>query len=250
MKKLIYMMILGCLIYGLGSCDQDINKPYEGKDRIQFRHFTTDYNGKRTYSDSLVFSFGLRPDSIKIDTADIIMEYLGKGSDKPRTYRVVTLMDSTTAVAGTHYEAINEIQSFQPNKLTDTIRVLVYRENLSTSFRDPKTIRIDLKLEPTEDFDLGLEGGLYKKILLNNYLSEPGWWEKNFRGMLGFYHPEKWKILISFNEEFANFKSCPFDMNDEGKTYAQGLDRYLKNVPTFDEETGDRIYMNELVPQN
>lgn len=246
----MYIFVLGWLAIGFAACDQDVDYPYTGKDRIQFKHFTTDYNGKRTYSDSLVFSLGLRPDSITIDTAKIVMQYLGKGSQSTRTYHVLILPDSTTAIAGTHFALIDKEQTFRPHSLTDTLRIAIYRENLSTSFRNPQTIRIDLQLEASDDFDLGLGGGLYKKVLLNNYLSEPDWWEGNFHGSLGFYHPEKWKILISFNQQFANTTECPFDYNNEGRTYYQGLNSYLTNVPTFDEETGDRIYMNEMVPQN
>lgn len=246
MKKLIYVLaaFLGAIFY---SCDKNINYPYEGKDRIQFRHYTTDYNSKRHYSDSLVFSFGLKPDSITIDTAKVVVEYLGVGSDKERTYKVVVVPDSTNAVIGTHYEAIDELQKFRPGQLTDTLRIVIYRKNLSTSFRHPQTTRIDLRLEATDDFDLGLEGGLKKKILLNNYLSEPAWWNNNTS--LGYYHPEKWKILISFNSQYANQDTCPFDINNEGRTYRNGLASYLQAIPTFDEETGDRIYMNEMVPQ-
>lgn len=246
MNKLIYMLTSGLILLFVVACDTKIDYPYTGKDRIQFRHYTVNYNG-RTYSDSLVFSFGLKPDEITVDTAKIVMEYLGKGSDVERTYRVSVVKDSTTAVVGTHYKAIDELQKFRPGKLTDTLRIVVYRENLSTSFRNPQTIRIDLRLEPTEDFELGLQGGITKKILMNNYLSEPDWWEKH--GNLGYYHPEKWKVLISFNEGYANQHTCPFDVNNEGRTYSQGLSSYLSAVPTFDEETGERVLMDELVPQ-
>lgn len=247
MNKLIYILMSGYMLLSMVGCDQKIDFPYEGKDRIQFRHYTTDSRGNRTYSDSLVFSFGLQPDEILIDTAKIVMEYLGKGADVERTYRVVVVPDSTTAVAGTHYEAIDELQKFRPGKLTDTLRIVVYRENLSTSFRNPVTVRLDLRLEPTDDFDLGLMGGIRKKVLMNNYMSEPDWWNDNTG--LGYYHPEKWKILISFNEQYANQHECPFDINNEGRTYAQGLEAYLNAVPTFDEETGERVMMDELVPQ-
>lgn len=247
MNKLL-SIFMGCFLgIALYSCDQEIDYPYTGKDRIQFRHYTTDYNSNRHYSDSLTFSFGLKPTELRIDTAKIVMEFLGKGSDKERTYKVVLIADSTTAVEGVHYEPIEELQSFRPNKLTDTLRIVVYRDQLSTSFRHPETIRIDLRLEPTEDFDLGLQGGLTKKILLNNYLSEPDWWNDNTG--LGYYHPKKWQILISFNEKYANQHSCPFNINNEGRTYHTGLESYLNSVPTFDDETGDRIYMYEMVPQ-
>ena len=73
MKKLLYVLpiLLGLLIY---SCDQNIDYPYEGKDRIQFRHYTINYN-QRYYSDSITFSFGLKPDNIEIDTAKIVVEF-------------------------------------------------------------------------------------------------------------------------------------------------------------------------------
>ena len=246
MKKLIYVLptLLGLVLY---SCDQNINYPYEGKDRIQFRHYTTNYNGSRQYSDSLTFSFGLKPAEIEIDTAKIVVEFLGKGSDKERTYKVVVEPDSTTAIVDRHYKAISEMQKFRPGQLTDTIRIAIIRKNLSTSFRHPETIKIGLRLEPTEDFDLGLRGGITKRVLLNNYLSEPAWWNNNTG--LGYYHPEKWKILISFNSKYANQDTCPFDINNEGRTYRNGLNSYLNAVRTYDEETGDRIYLNEMVPQ-
>ena len=67
MKKLIYTMIVSCLFFGLGSCDQEIDYPYEGKDRIYFDCFTfNSYTRIRTYTDSLTFSFGLIADSLSL----------------------------------------------------------------------------------------------------------------------------------------------------------------------------------------
>ena len=69
MKKLIYTMIVSCLFFGLGSCDQEIDYPYEGKDRIYFDCFTfNSYTRIRTYTDSLTFSFGIDPDGISDQT--------------------------------------------------------------------------------------------------------------------------------------------------------------------------------------
>ena len=84
MKKLIYTMIVSCLFFGLGSCDQEIDYPYEGKDRIYFDCFTfNSYTRIRTYTDSLTFSFGLIADSIRIDTARIVLHYSGTGAYIP-----------------------------------------------------------------------------------------------------------------------------------------------------------------------
>ena len=92
-----------------------------------------------------------------------------KGSEQERTYHVSVLADSTTAIAGTHYQVFSEEQTFRPNELTDTLRIVVNRENLNSSYISQETVRLYLKLEPTEDFDLGLAGGLTKRILINNY---------------------------------------------------------------------------------
>ena len=72
-NKLIYILLSGYLALSLTACDQDIDYPYEGKDRIYFQCFTfNSYTQIRTYTDSLTFSFGLLNDSIRIDTAKIV----------------------------------------------------------------------------------------------------------------------------------------------------------------------------------
>jgi len=157
------------------------------------------------------------------------------------------LADSTTAIAGTHYQVFSEEQTFRPNELTDTLRIVVNRENLNSSYISQETVRLYLKLEPTEDFDLGLAGGLTKRILINNYMTEPDWWEKNYMGALGFFHPEKWKILISFNEAFATYGDCIYTYNNQGRTFVNQLSAYLRNYVVIDELTGMRVTMSGLV---
>ena len=53
MKKIFYAFLFCYLGFLMSGCDQDIDFPYEGKDRIQFQHYTVDYNDIRHYSDSI-----------------------------------------------------------------------------------------------------------------------------------------------------------------------------------------------------
>ena len=244
MRKILYSLIFCTLACWMASCDQDIDFAYEGKARIQFQHYTTDWNGNRHYADTLAITYGLLPDSITIDTAKVVIEFLGSPSDQAKTYYVSVVEDSTTAIAGTHYEPIAHEQTFRPNELTDAVRIVVFLSDLSNVYINPEDYQLYLQLEASPDFDLGLNGGLIKKIKLNNYMSEPDWWYSNTG--LGFFHPKKWQILISFNEEYANQHTCPFDTNNEGKEYARGLSNYLNAIPTYDDATGMRIYMNGL----
>lgn len=233
------------------ACDQSIDNVYKEKSRIQFAYYTLDFNQNMIIKKESTFSFGMLDDSIQVDTAKIVVEYLGTPSDRDRTYKVSVLEDSTTAIQGVHYEPFNPMQTFKAGASRDTLRIVVYRSDLSTSFTNPEDKRLALEMEATDDFDLGMKDGLRRYLNINNYLTEPEWWDTPLRGnYIGFYHPEKWKILISFNDGFSDPIDCPFDYNNQGRQYFQGLANYLNNVPTFDEETGSRIYIDRLEPRD
>lgn len=231
----------------LNSCDQNLENLAADKAKIQFKYYTLDFNKKMIFNNKSTFSFGMKADEITVDTAKIVVEFLGAASDKDRTYKVKVAADSTTAVAGEHYELLSNTQTFKANGFSDTLKVVVYRNKLSTSFTNPEDKRLALEMEPSADFDLGMKDGLRTYLYINNYLSEPVWWSGPLRlPYIGFYHPKKWKILITFNELFNNSESCPFDYNNQGRSYFQGLASYLNAVPTFDDETGKRIYIDRL----
>lgn len=252
---ILFLVTVFVAIINFSSCDQKIENFYTEKSRIQFKYFKEDTGSSkhitRTYFDRTVLSFGMSDDSVTNDTAKIVMEFLGSASDKDRTYKVRVGLDSTTAIVGQHYEPIAATHTFRAGKHKDTLRVVVLRSKLSSSFTNPEDRRIALDLEPTEDFNLGMKNGLRTYLYINNYLSKPIWWDHASRQpQLGFYHPKKWKILISFNSKFEDRNKCEFDKNNAGRTYFNDLRSYLIGVPTFDDETGDRIYIDKMVPQN
>lgn len=251
MKNLLYLSIV--LALSLTACDQQIDYPYQGKDRIQFTHYTSDHNGVRTYYTEKTYSLGFLDDEIHQETIKIPVELLGRVADTERTYQVGIIAESTNAVEGVHYEPFSATQTFAAGAITDTLRIVVNRDALSTSFRNPEDIYLHLKIEPTDDFDIGLAGGAAMKIVLTNYLSEPVWWNAPgvWFGALDYYHPLKWKILISFNEKFADYDKSPYGYNDaDGKVYVNGLSAYLNANVVVDEETNERLYMTSMVPYN
>lgn len=251
MKKILYILFFISVSVALFSCDNDIDFPYKGKDRVHFEHYTTDGNNARSYYTKIDHSLGLLNDTITSDTLRVVVNLMGKTSDVDRKYKVKINADSTSAVEGTHYIAFDEIQTMEAGKMTDTIKIKILRKDLSISYSHPEDKILYLTLEATEDFELGLTDGLSMKIILNNYLVKPIWWERNFRGMLGFYHPEKWKVLIIFNKDFANYTDVPFQEGTQAATiFTNQLRYYLDTTnPTFDKETGDRVYFDRLEPQ-
>ncbi len=251
MKNRDILMLMSFMLatMALSSCKQEIDNVYKEKSRIQFKYYTLDFNKKMILNNKSTFSFGMKDDKIIKDTARIVVEFLGVVSDKDRTYKFKVATDSTTAVAGVHYEPISTTKVFKAGKMKDTLKIVVDRTKLSSSFKNPEDRRIVLELEPTEDFNLGMKDGLRTYLYINNYLSEPIWWKSSLRlPYIGFYHPKKWKILISFNSSFSNSETCEFDVNNQGRSYFTGLANYLNAVPTFDDESGARIYIDRLVP--
>lgn len=252
MKRKIILTLVSILTFTafFSSCDQSIDNLYTEKSRIQFKYYTVDYQKKMIIKNSSTFSFGMLDESILIDTAYIPVEYLGVPSDKDRVYNIRVLQDSTTAEPNVHFQPLSSTQVFRAGRLTDTIKVVVLRSSLSSSFKHPVDKRLALEMLPSDDFNLGMKDGLVTYLNINNYLSEPEWWSTPLRGnYIGFYHPKKWKILMSFNPGFTDSKVCPFDYNNQGRQYFQGLANYLNAIPTFDDETGDRIYIDRLVPK-
>lgn len=249
MKKIIYFLAFLSCSLAIFSCDQDVDFPYERKDGLHFRHFTVDYNGKRIYRDSTIYSFGLKNDTILIDTLKMVVELVGKPSKIDRKYLVEIMTDSTTAVEGVHYKPFNKEQVFRANKRVDTLRIPIIRENLNRDYLNPKNERLDLRITENGDFTTGLTRGVRAKVVMNDCMVEPEWWEGNFHGSLYYFHPKKWKILISFNDDFANEASCPFDVNDEGRGYMAGLSEYLRQEYVYEIIDGQkyRLGMTEMV---
>lgn len=254
MKNRNILMPLMLAIMVFSSCKQEIDNFYAEKARIQFKYFkeVTGSNKViyRTYFDRTTFSFGMKDESLEKDTAKIVVEFLGKVSNLDRNYQVRIVADSTTAVEGLHFEPFSTTQIFRAGRMKDTLKIVVKRKALSSSFLNPEDKRLTLEMVSTADFNLGMKDGLRTRLYINNYLSEPIWWKDPGRlPYIKFYHPKKWKILISFNAKFADPEKCDFDYNNEGRSYFTGLANYLNAVPTFDDETGARIYIDRMVPK-
>jgi hypothetical protein len=249
MKKMILFTFTGIALL-LTGCEREIDFLYQGKDGIQFKCYTipNSFTGTRAYFNSQTFSFGQLPADVKEDTARIVVEYTGRPSNVDRTYYVSILHDSTTAKEGVHYKVFAREQKIRAGMWQDTLKIVIIREHLNTSFNNPVDERLQLVLQPSEDFDLGVGQGVQMSLLMNDYLTKPAWWDSHMG--LYYYHPLKWLILISFSDRYSNPNSCPFNINNDGRQYTTGLSNYLNAIPTYDEETGARLFLTTMqLPQ-
>ncbi len=251
MKNKIHLL-LAVSVALLLSCNDEINYPYHGKDCIYFEYEYELWTNHFVAYDSVEFSFGMLDNAVKLDTAKIVVKYLGREASEIRKYKVKVLEqgigidDKTTAKEGVHYQKINEIQDFRPNRISDTLRIVLLRDSLNPSFTKKDSKKLILRLEATEDFELGINKGVEMKLVFNNFLSMPPWWNYH-DNYLDFYHPEKWKILMNFDEIFNDITSTSLDIYaGDLSDYAYALQMYLADNEVRDSETGARIYIDRL----
>ena len=135
------------------------------------------------------------------------------------------------------------------NSWTDTLQIVLHREYLDPSHRKQLNKCLMLRMEETEDFGVGNIENSELKLVANNYLTEPLWWE-GVQGYLGYYHPVKWQVLISFNEDFDNADaiSQTIDNFQIQTKYGPALRSWLEEHRPIDEETNEYILMDALVP--
>lgn len=239
-------ILIGLLALSAFSCTKEAGLSYTDKDAVYFDYSYKQYQTVINF-DKVIFSFGMKEDDVRVDTAKIVVKLMGNVSDKDRQYAVRVYADSTTAVEGIHYEAIAPLQTFKANKLQDTLRILVKRDALNSShiFKEERDIK--LEIIAADDFAVGADKGRFMKLRLNNYLSEPKWWESYERSGLYYYHPEKWKILMKFHDDFKKTGAeQPININMVSP-YFSALRSYLSNIPTYDKETNQRILIDRLV---
>lgn len=256
---LIFCIVLFPVLWGCQ--EQDVDTAFEARNGIYFAGEEDEYGEFIPY-DSVTYSFGLRPESIRYDTVRLLLTYLGRKSDAPRKYKVKAVEKGTDEnrrtdmVEGVHYLPLEPEYVFAPNTYTTTLDIIIDRHQFSTSFHQAEEHSLVLRLEENEDFYIGIDRAREIMVKVNNYMSKPAWWDLDgFYSMekkLGFYHPEKWKALIYVDEGFANPDVLPFDKHNGAVMSlkietARNLDPWW---PKVDEDTGDLVYFDRIVTNN
>lgn len=237
MKKIIYLICL--LGFCLQGCEKEAEYQYDDINRLYF-----------DFVDSVRFSFGKLPEEVTTDTAKIVVRLLGNSSSQPRAYRVkvlekgTRLKGTTDMVAGVHYEALGEKQVFGPDRFQDTLRIVLHRKPLSSSFRNPEYKTLMLALESGDDFEVALDQGREMKLSVNNFLAPPVWWEE-WSTELGWYHPKKWLMLMELDPIFADENSYTGTAATV-QIRARVMADWLKKNVIIDDETGMRVTMSGL----
>lgn len=251
-KWIIVLASFYCLL-NIG-CSDDLESFYGERDCVYFQNFIYNQAGDKVNFDSIVYSFGKKMPEVTMDTVKLVVCYTGRLSDKDRTYRVVVAdsgrvkRGNTTMESDKDYDVISETQVMRAGCWTDTLEVVVHRDYLDASHVKKLSKRLILRLEESDDFGVGNVESSELKLVANNYLAKPTWWDQ-MEGVLYYYHPIKWQVLISFAPEFEiEDSSMPINSFMIQAKYAPALEAWLNDNKPIDKETNQYVLMREMVP--
>lgn len=235
MKRIILILLTtGVLI---SSCQKAEELTYSSPENIYF-NFNDDGTKDR---DSVIYTFAYTP-GLASDTVFLPVSISGIRQPFDRHFKVAVIPDSTTAIAGTHYEALKEQYTIPADSGKIQLPIIVY--NTDPSLAD-QSVTLNVRLVATGDFATDIVGMTRGKLILSNKLEKPYWWGPgpDTWGIPGYsmVKHELWLIATGVID-------LPFNgMNAPQYLYFNGLLTSLLNNPaTWIKNNPDKGYVLEL----
>ena len=250
MKKLyIGIAVLAALAT---SCSKDIEMPYTEESSVYFEYEYQDPSWSSVHlipRDSVTVAMGrLSNDQTEVEVK-IPVKILGGKLTEDKTYKVevvetgTTIKGKTTAIVNKHYLPLADSYVFHSDVWVDTLRFTALRSDLSSNYADQETRTLVLRITDEGELKKGLRNGWEMLVSLSNYIAEPSWW--NVYG-LGFYHPEKYKILLMFRDD-SFYASVDLLNDSSARQCTSAMQNYLEDNVIIDEATGKRVTFEALV---
>ncbi len=153
-----------CMVLLVTSCKK--------ADPLTFDHAANVYfDLPQEQKDSIAYTFAY--DLAKAsDTINIPVTISGKRISQDRFYTAYVEVDSSTAIPGTHYKALEQQYAVRANEGRTVLPLVVYnRPDLEDSSRT-----IILKLRASGDFGIENPTIIRARVMLSARLEQPAWW--------------------------------------------------------------------------
>jgi|GEM_PF-42010 len=221
MKKIyLYLYTLGVILV---SCDtEDADFVYTPKDNIYFGIGTTAGLSVAQVSDQELFPEGMQDPRKTVysfaenqkssDTVYIPVTISGLRIPKPRKFKVIVDLDSTTAQEGVHYKALEEFYIIPADSGGAMLPVILLNKDPQM---ETQSFNLKLDLAGTEDFNVNVPENSYANIMFSNRLERPDWWT-NWEGELGSYTRTKHALYLIALGDIENKNLIPNYDGDNG----------------------------------
>ena len=158
---LITLMVLGSLL----GCEKSDLTLYDSPAGVYFDLSTEQ-------RDSLIYTFANDPELVE-DTFYLPVRLEGGRSGMDRSFVLSIDPDSTTAVAGKHYEALKPSYVIQAGEGIKYVPIVLY--NTDPSLQE-KSVKIKFFLEGTNDLNITMPKLTVARLVFSSKLERPDWW--------------------------------------------------------------------------
>ena len=228
MKKLYYIFLL---LIAFGSCKDNADYPFAGKDAVYFQLQSESYYWTTTL-DSIVYSFAGK--GVDQDTLWVRVNLEGETVSEGRPVIVVVDEEKTTAEEGLHYEALKAEYELPGDSVYVNIPVIIFNKDETL---ENKQVVIALALKPSEALELGITERLTCRLLVSNMLGKPTYWDSTIKYDFGDYSRRKHELcIIKLGRDFPTEASEYSDERSMWQVYGAYMSDYFEeNYPVLDE---------------
>lgn len=274
MKRTVYFMCMGLVMYMLASCKEDTPLPYDGQTGISFQSvnvFTNTLSSQPVYPSATdtnfvreyFFTYDESPDAYRIFQAPVVALGYTLPFDRPVAVEVAS---SSTVEPGS-YEIATDYCCISGGSIQGMLSVKVNRPSM-----DGEAVRkLVIKLLPNDYFSYVNGDGQYFTCYVSNVNYKPRYWDVPLGNMMmtdyfGIYSNNKFEfihqVLSEYEEEdwytgevtrpYADYSTLEgFRGILGGRVDFEAVQNVLKNAyeerlsdgepPIYDENTGKEI---------
>lgn len=215
MKRLVCIF---CIWVSMAGCQEEKEYLFQDVARVQF------VGQGDLVPEDLVYSFVWLGKDRWRDTVYLSLRVLGGPAEVDRCLKVsqieeydvtyerdnkgyiidsVVVVKKNKAVPGIHYVAFDdpEVQNLmrvRANHVVDSLPVILLRDSSLTK----EKMRLKIKLENSDDFQLGERGWLTKTVIFSDKLEKPDSWNYTTDRYLGKYSESKYELMILVVKDF------------------------------------------------
>ncbi|WP_455511166.1 DUF4843 domain-containing protein [Butyricimonas paravirosa] len=183
MERYIWTLVV-LLSLSLCGCDDNNEKMYSGDSTLYL-------NLSSTELDSVVCSFVETTENKII--VNIPVEITGYAAPVDRSFGLRVNEANTTAIAGKHYEALQDQYILEKNAYSMNVPVTI----LYSGDLDSLTMRLELELVPGGDFAAGIPSRQKVMLSISNQVPTVVYWSYIYASYFGKYSKVKHRYMLS-----------------------------------------------------
>lgn len=187
MKKLFIFGLFGAVC--LSACKKAVELTYQSPDNVYFDF--TDPKDDKKRPDSISYSFALFPEKSS-DTILLPVRIAGLRKSVDRKFKLTVIDSATTAVAGTHYKALEADYTIPADSGSVKVPIIIYSTDPALT---AKSVRMKFRLVASADFAVTTVAFDTAKVIFSNRLEQPTWWN-TWASELGGYSRVKHELFI------------------------------------------------------